>query len=72
MPRNTDHSSLNDIVGELVEIRTELLIGPVGDSFDSAVFAGPMFLEGLAVLEASIHKLRQAELFRAREYAGNF
>lgn len=64
-------SSTNDAVIAIQSIRISLLIETI-DDFDTSTFAMPMFLEALAILEQAQRKLEQAELFRARESAGNF
>ena len=64
-------ASATDAALALQLIRIELLTETI-DDFDTSTFAMPMFLEALAILEQAQRKLEQAELFRARESAGNF
>lgn len=63
-----------EAIAKLQEIRINLLFEDTEskDSFENKVFAEPMFLEALATIEVAQRKLEQAELFRARESAGNF
>ena len=64
-------ASATDAALALQTIRINLLTETI-DDFDTLTFSLPMFLEALAILEQAQRKLEQAELFRARESAGNF
>ena len=68
---NDDPMTINDATLGLQSIRIKLLTQTI-DDFDTQTFSLPMFLEALAILEQAQRKLEQAELFRARESAGNF
>jgi len=63
---------VSEIVEDLEQLRLEFINTTDSDAYDTTIYACHMYLEGIASLEVAIHKLHQAELFRGREYAGNF
>ena len=67
---NDDPMTINDATLGLQSIRIKLLTQTI-DDFDTQTTL-TMFLEALAALEVAQRKLELAELFRARETAGNF
>lgn len=63
---------LTELIDELEAIRLKIIMSQESDKYETTIVAQYMLLEGVALLEASYNKLRQAEIFKAREYAGNF
>lgn len=61
----------NEVVAHISMLRTKILTTTI-DDFEGTTFAMPMLLEALSTLEVAQRKLEQANLFCAREHAGNF
>jgi hypothetical protein len=70
--RICDGRSVGELIAEIDRLRMEIILSDDFGSYDTTVVASHMLLSGLAQIESGLQQLKAAEIFRAREYAGNF
>jgi len=70
--KEVEDIDLETAAKKVQDLRNDLLFSRAQDSIDCSPFAAALLLQALGVLDQAAGLLKQADMMRARELAGNF